>query len=175
MAFTTEKILEGSPRYIGALAEHIVTTFSNDGYEAELEELDMGSYEVSLREKGNMFKSIAGMKSALKVTMKPQDGQIYIKAGIGIFGKQALTVAVAALMWWPLLVTQVWALVKQSKLDDRVVEAVELELYRLKKIDDNMYDLDLSETLVRRFCVNCGTELGEGRFCPNCGTEAMIQ
>ena len=53
--------------------------------------------------------------------IKPQNGIIHIDAGIGQYGERAAVAGLAALAAWPLAITQIWGLVKQSNLDDKAV------------------------------------------------------
>lgn len=176
MNFAIEKILDGDAKYIPELAERIATVFSNDGYDVESEELAMGIFEILLYEKGGVFKIVAGMKTALKITLKPQDGKIYIKVDLGLFAKKSLTVtAIMSMVWWPLFVRQIWATVRQLKIDSKAMKIAEQELIMLQEKDNSIYNENIDYLIenkpIKRFCTNCGNEMGIGRFCPNCGKE----
>ena len=72
-----------------------------------------------------MFKAVLGLKSALKVSLIPKDNAIAFEAGIGIFGQQAIPTIISMLFFWPVLITQIWGIVQQSKLDDKALEIAE--------------------------------------------------
>ena len=83
--FNTKKILLGSASLIPAIATRIQEEFQKDGYEVAMDALSSGGYDISIT-KGGVFKAVLGMKTALKVTLLPQDGNINFEAGIGIWG-----------------------------------------------------------------------------------------
>lgn len=182
--FKSERMLYGDPKYIPDIGNAICESFKQDGFEVVIEELVSGGVDISLS-KGNMFKAIIGMKSALKVNIVPKDGNIFIKAGVGIFGQQAVPTIVTLALFWPLIITQVWGIVRQSKLDDRAVEIAQAELSSLQcmelqnsqeytEVPDNLKITDTQEDKENsvRFCTSCGTKTeGDSKFCPNCGAE----
>lgn len=130
--FTSEKILYGNPKYIPVMGERICQEFARDGFETNMEDMAGGGVDISLA-KGGKFKAALGMKSALKVTIAPRNGTIHIKAGVGIFGQQLLPSAITVLVFWPVIVAQVWGMVQQSKLDDRAIALAEDELAHQKE------------------------------------------
>ena len=62
--FCTKKILYGSTALIPAIASSIREKFQNDGYEVAMDALSSGGYDISIT-KGNIFKAVLGMKTAL--------------------------------------------------------------------------------------------------------------
>ena len=136
--FESDKELIGSPKYIPQLAEKICQTFAADGFETSKEITSVGSCDISLY-KGGLFKAVLGMKSALKVTISPQNDNIYIKAGVGIFGQQAIPTVITMLVFWPVLLAQIWGMVQQSKLDDLAINIAEEELNRLMQNECTQY------------------------------------
>ncbi|MGN0187981.1 MAG: zinc ribbon domain-containing protein, partial [Candidatus Cryptobacteroides sp.] len=87
--FNTKKTLYGPASVIPEIASAIRDDFSKDGYEVSMDALSSGGYDISIT-KGGIFKAVLGMKTALKVTILPQDGRIRFEAGVGIFGQQAI-------------------------------------------------------------------------------------
>lgn len=181
--FNSEKTLCGNPKYISAIGKTICDIFGRDGYETCMNELVTGGVDISIS-KGGLFKAIIGMKSALKISIVPQNDNIFIKAGVGIFGQQAVPTIITMALFWPLIITQVWGLIRQSKLDDKAIEIAEAELSRLEIMDRMNPTLDDdpnnipsgSEVLFAKskpkFCTNCGNPIEEGsRFCSKCGAE----
>lgn len=162
--FNTKKTLFASPALIPAIAEQITRDFQAEGYEAISETLTSGGAEVSVS-KGGMFKSVVGMKTALKISLTPQNGSIVFDAGVGIFGKQLVPTLVMWYVGWPILLTQIWGLIQQSKLDDKALTIAE------KVIADSgeMANEDTPLSAAYRFCTACGTKnLETANSCCGC-------
>lgn len=160
-AFNTKEVLFGSPSLIPTIAKCIRDEFQKDGYQVSMDALTSGGYDISIT-KGNMFKAVLGMKTALKITLLPQGESINFNAGIGIFGKMIVP---TLLMWyvaWPVLITQIWGLVEQSKIDDRalnIAKGVVAGGSPVAAAHDS-----------KRFCTACGKEnSATARFCSACG------
>ena len=161
--FSTSKVLNGDPALIPEIADRIVREFQMEGFTAKSDSYAGGVYDISLA-KGDAFKAVLGMKSALKVSLTPQGYAIHINAGVGIFGQQAIPTAITMFVFWPVLIPQIWGLVQQSKLDDRAIAIAEQVV---------MENSRASYANARSsFCPNCGNKVSENaRFCPNCGNE----
>ena len=163
--FNTKKTLFASPALIPAIAEQITRDFQAEGYEAISETLTSGGAEVSVS-KGGMFKSVVGMKTALKISLTPQNRSIVFDAGVGIFGKQLVPTLVMWYVGWPILLTQIWGLIQQSKLDDKALTIAE------KVIADSgeTANEDTPLSAAYRFCTACGTKnLETANSCCGCG------
>lgn len=162
--FNTKKILYGSPSLIPTIANCIQEQFQNDGYEVAMDALSSGGYDISIT-KGGFFKAILGMKTALKITLLPQGGNINFDAGVGIFGKQIIPTLIMWYVAWPVLLTQIWGMVQQSKLDDEALRIAEDVVNR-----SNNNDISTTNSLGNKFCTNCGTKNTESaKFCCGCG------
>lgn len=146
--FSTKKVLYGSPSLIPTIANSIQNEFQNEGYKVSMDALSSGGYDISIT-KGGIFKAVLGMKTALKITLLPQGNNIYFEAGIGIWGQQVIPTIISMLFFWPVLITQIWGMVKQAKLDNKALE--------------------IANDVVCRNNVNCGTNISGGKFCTNCG------
>lgn len=118
--FNTKAILRGDTRSIPVIADRICKEFKDEGYEGYRDSLDDGSIDISIA-KGDFFKSVLGMDTALKIRLIPVDNTISFDAGIGIFGKQSVPTAISMFFVWPLILTHLWGLVQQSKLDDKAL------------------------------------------------------
>ena len=159
--FNTKKILYGSPSLIPTIANNLQSNFQADGYDVTIDALSSGGYDISIA-KGNMFKAILGMKTALKITLLPQNGNIYFEAGVGIFGKQIIPTLVMWYVAWPVLLTQIWGMVQQSKLDDKALEIAQDTIM--------MNNATSSTSTGSKFCPYCGTENpADAKFCKNDG------
>ena len=155
--FNTKKILYGSTSLIPTIANRIQEEFQNDGYEVTMDTLSSGGYDISIT-KGGVFKAVLGMKTALKVTLLPQGSNIHFEAGVGIWGQQAIPTVISMLFFWPVLITQIWGMVQQSKLDDKALEIAQ---------DTIMMNKGTASTSIgSKFCPYCGTENpADANFC----------
>lgn len=162
--FITKKILNGSTSLIPTIANRIQEDFQNDGFDIAMDALSSGGYDISIT-KGGLFKAVLGMKTALKVTLLPFDGKIRFEAGVGIFGQQAIPTVISMLFFWPVLLTQIWGMVEQSKLDDRALQTAQDIIARSSYT--SLPDLGSGTS---KFCTACGAPVGEqAKFCPQCG------
>lgn len=78
--FKSTKTFFASPEIIPAIVKDITGTFTNEGYQVQAQDLISGGYDISIT-KGNMFKAVLGMKTALKVHIYPANEQIRVDAG----------------------------------------------------------------------------------------------
>ena len=162
--FSTKKILYGSTSLIPTIANRIQEEFQRDGYEVAMDALSSGGYDISIT-KGGLFKAVLGMKTALKVTLLPQGSSIHFEAGVGIWGQQAIPTVISMLFFWPVLLTQIWGMVEQSKLDDKALEIAEGVVY----MNSNNGAASASSA-GSKFCTSCGTQNAESaNFCSGCG------
>ena len=130
-AFTTKKTLYGSPSQIPAIAEQIRQAFAADGYEVRIDNPANGQ-EIYIT-KGGFVKAALGLRSALKVTMKPtRDGNINFEAGVSIFKQQFVPTVITMCFFSPVVIAQIWGMIKQSKLDEKAVLVAERALYQTR-------------------------------------------
>ena len=151
---------------IPTIANRILEEFQNDGYEVAMDALSSGGYDISIT-RGGVFKAVLGMKTALKVTLLPQGSNIHFEAGVGIWGQQAIPTVISMLFFWPVLITQIWGMVEQSKLDDKALEIAQDVICMNNHVGSPHSD----NNVCGKFCTKCGTKLdGSSKFCSNCGT-----
>lgn len=161
--FKTSKLLHGNPSLIPLISEKIAGEFKNDEYEVTVIDLTTGGKEVSIT-KGGMFKAIIGMKTALKIKLVPKDNRIQFDAGVGIFGLQAIPAAIALFVTWPVILTQIWGLIQQSKLDDKALDVAEREIY-----NDSSVNYQQEQYV---YCPHDGKRIpANSEYCPYCGTK----
>ena len=110
--FKSTKTFFASPEIIPAIVKDITGTFTNEGYQVQAQDLISGGYDISIT-KGNMFKAVLGMKTALKVHIYPANEQIRVDAGVGIFGQQAVPTLISMFLFWPVLITQISGMIAQ--------------------------------------------------------------
>lgn len=163
--YSTQKLLEASASQIPEIAEAIRQDFANDGFEVNVDTLLSGGRDISIT-KGNLFKAVLGMRSALKITLSPRADGVFFDANVGIYGQQAIPTIISMLFFWPVLLTQIWGLIEQSALDDRALEVAE------EAIGKN--SVSASSKASTKFCTNCGVKvLDYIKFCPNCGIKII--
>lgn len=173
--FNTKTLLNGNPALIPAIADRICQEFGLDGYEINRENLLSGGVDISVT-KGGFFKAVLGMKTALKITLVPQNNAISFDAGVGIFGQQIIPTVIMYFIAWPVLLTRIWGLVQQSALDDKALAAAQAVI---REQGGHTYAAgpipapipEAVPTGTPKFCTNCGARLSENaRFCSNCGS-----
>jgi hypothetical protein len=159
--FKSEKTFFADASLMNGVAEAIENEFKNDSFEVQMIQLGTGGYDISVA-KGNIFKAILGMKSALKIIVEPVPHGIHVKASVGIFGQQAIPSAITLFIAWPVLVTQIWGMVEQSKLDDKAILVAENYINAHSSDDDSNF----------KFCPHCGTKQPVSNCkCEKCGRE----
>ena len=132
-AFTTKKTLYGNASQIPAVAEQIRQSFATDGYEVRIDNPANGQ-EIYIT-KGGFVKAAIGLRSALKVTIKPtRDGNINFEAGVSIFKQQFVPTVITMCFFLPVVIAQIWGMIKQSKLDEKAVAIAEQALYQTRTI-----------------------------------------
>ena len=163
MAFSSCRTFRVSPDYIPAMADDLQHDLRNEEFEVSHEELLGGNAVVSIT-KGGFFKAVVGMKTSLRITLTGMGDRIKVSADVGIFGQQAVPTVISMLFFWPVLITQIWGLVRQSKLDDHVIDLVEKSLadHRSKTKQEQSG----GEAVV--LCPKCHVRV-KGSFCSACG------
>ncbi len=169
--YSKKKLLAAHPSQINAIAEAIQADFMRDGFEVNVDTLMSGGKDISIT-KGNLFKAVLGMRSALKVTLMPQTDGVLFDANVGIFGQQAIPTVISMFFFWPVLITQIWGLVEQSSLDDRALTIAEQAIAGSSPSLAPASSFSSSLTSANKFCTNCGAKLdGTSKFCSNCGAK----
>lgn len=168
--YSKKKLLAAHSSQINAIAEAIQDDFVRDGFEVNVDTLMSGGKDISIT-KGNLFKAVLGMRSALKVTLVPQTDGVLFDANVGIYGQQAIPTVISMLFFWPVLITQIWGLVEQSSLDDRALALAEQAIAGGSTSSfTNASSFASSYSGTPKFCTNCGTKTdGTSKFCPECG------
>lgn len=186
MDFNKKLTLNGNPSLIPQIAERIRDVFQADGYEVSVQELYNGGVDISLS-KGGVFKMILGMKTALKVTMLPQGNLIDFDAKVGIFEQQVIPTVIMLFIMWPVVLTQIWGLIKQSQLDDNVLAVANQVILENPSMGgcpppppfeaspsdveaDAFVSSPINGEADVRFCTECGAVVAsDASFCPSCG------
>ena len=162
--YNTKKLLKADTMQIDAIAGAICDEFRNDGFDVMADDLLSNGKDISIT-KGGIFKAVLGMRSALKITLIPQTDGMLFNANVGIFGQQVIPGVISLFFFWPVLLTQIWGLVKQSKLDDRALAIAEQAAKETApSAPTTLLDQDV------KYCTNCGHPMPQSaKFCPECG------
>jgi hypothetical protein len=112
---------------LAPVAQEVMRYFESQDYEAAETHLPAGGVQVSIR-RGGTFKAIIGMKTALNIKIEPVEGGTQVDAGVGIFGQQAIPTMITALVFWPVIIAQVWNMAQEAKLDEEALGVAEESL-----------------------------------------------
>ena len=149
--------------------------FEHQGYAVQAQETAAGGF-ISLT-KGGLFETVAGLKTGLNITLTRVRGAIEVKMEVGIFGKQALPTAISVLVFWPVVIPQIYGLIQQNKLDTEAYSVIEDAIRYYERSDTGRgagefcpyCGSDIPAGSV--FCDRCGRKVAEELVCPKCGTE----
>jgi hypothetical protein len=175
--FKSTKILPYFTDDYTQVVTEVIEYFKAQAYEVTASKNMDESWNISIS-KGGTFKSILGMKSSLNVQVKNFGQGTYVEAGVGIFGQQAIPTAISMFIAWPILITQIWGLVKQANLDDEAIDCIEKSLkLHATPITSNAGAPQPNATVSYqnmnsnfKFCSQCGAQLPSNcKFCSNCG------
>jgi hypothetical protein len=125
--FNSSKTVPYVVEDLAPVAQEVMAHFESQDYEVTETHIPTGGVQVSIR-RGGTFKAIIGMKTALNIKIEPQSNGTRIEAGVGIFGQQAIPTAITLLVFWPVLVAQVWNMAQEAKLDEEALGVVEESL-----------------------------------------------
>src|SRR5215216_3489072 len=112
---------------VAPVAQDVMRHFEDQDFEVTETNIPTGGVQVSIR-KGGTFKAIIGMKSALNIKIEPVANGTTVDAGVGIFGQQAIPTAITLLVFWPVIIAQVWNMAQESNLDDEALDVAEESL-----------------------------------------------
>jgi hypothetical protein len=112
---------------VAPVAQDVMDHFEQQDYEVTETNIPTGGVQVSIR-KGGTFKAIIGMKTALNIKIEPVANGTTVDAGVGIFGQQAIPTAITLLVFWPVIIAQVWNMAQESNLDDEALRVAEESL-----------------------------------------------
>jgi hypothetical protein len=112
---------------LAPVAQDVMRHFEQQDYEVTETPISTGGVQVSIR-RGGTFKAIIGMKTALNIKIEPVANGTTVEAGVGIFGQQAIPTAITLLVFWPVLIAQVWNMAQESKLDEEALRVAEESL-----------------------------------------------
>ena len=77
----------------------------------------------------------------------------------------AIPTVISMLFFWPVLITQIWGMVEQSKLDDKALDIAKDVVYM-----NNNNGAGATTSNGSKFCTGCGIQNAESaNFCCGCG------
>lgn len=125
--FVSKKTFNANPALIPTIADRILEHFKGEGYEVNSENTD--SIVTLFLTKGDVFKTIAGLKTGLVVKISPIGAnQIDIVSSIDSFKERGKAMAAGAaagfLLALPLAIPSIIGAVKQAHLDEKPIEIV---------------------------------------------------
>jgi hypothetical protein len=112
---------------LAPVAQDVMDHFEKQDFEVTETNIPTGGTQVSIR-RGGTFKAIIGMKSALNIKIEPVSNGTTVEAGVGIFGQQAIPTAITLLVFWPVIIAQVWNMAQEAKLDEEALKVAEESL-----------------------------------------------
>src|SRR3712207_954961 len=125
--FSTSRTVPYRVEDLSSVAQDVMDHFEQQGFEVTETHLPAGGVQVSIR-KGGTFKAIIGLRSALNIKIEPAANGTRVQAGVGIFGQQAVPTAITLLVFWPVVVAQVWNMAQESRLDEEALGVAEESL-----------------------------------------------
>lgn len=153
--FHSSKLIAAPESATAAMEQNISTFFEKQGYKVSSDRLFGGGRMVSIT-KGGIFKAVMGLRTSLNIKLIPQNDGILVDASVGIFGQEIIPTMITMFMFWPVILPQIWGLVKQAKLDDKAIALAEEAVGKTT------------------LCTNCGeTMMYGGNFCPACGNKII--
>jgi hypothetical protein len=112
---------------LAPVAQDVMRHFEQQDYEVTETPISTGGVQVSIR-RGGTFKAIIGLKTALNIKIEPVANGTNVEAGVGIFGQQAIPTAITLLVFWPVIIAQVWNMAQEAKLDEEALRVAEESL-----------------------------------------------
>ena len=125
--FNSSKTVPYVVEDLGPVAQDVMGHFEQQDYEVIETNIPTGGTQVSIR-RGGTFKAIIGMKTALNIKIEPVANGTTVQAGVGIFGQQAIPTAITLLVFWPVIIAQVWNMAQEAKLDEEALRVAEESL-----------------------------------------------
>lgn len=121
--FKSSRIFYHVSAYTDQVATNVMDKLRQQEYEVTGVKMPSGDWDISIK-KGNLLKAVLGLQTALKINLSNTAPHVCVKAGVGIFGQQAIPTILTVCVWWPFAITQIWGIIKQSKLDQTVLDTI---------------------------------------------------
>ncbi len=166
--FKTQKRFWTVVEDLSPVADAVQSHFSAKGFQVASVRTATGAWDIDVTKSGT-FRTVSGLNTSLKIRIESLDDSVMARAGIGILGAQVLPTAIALLVFWPVVVTQVWGVVRAAKLDDEALMVIETALSTGSSgAVPGAYGTPAAPTAT--FCPSCGAaRAGTAKFCVSCG------
>lgn len=122
--FKSSRLFYNAASYTDTAASNLMTSLRYEGFEVDGIKLPSGDWDISVK-KGNLFKAILGLQTALKITISPAHPHVLVKAGIGILGQQAIPAVLTFCVGWIFAIPQLWGIYKQCQFDELVMNKLQ--------------------------------------------------
>ena len=127
--FDSAKVFPYTVENLEPVAQDVMTHFQERDFDVTGSPIPTGGQFVSIN-KGGMFKAVAGMRTGLNIELVPMANGTQVSAKAGIFGRQAVAGTVTLLVFWPLIIPQIWGMAQNSGLDEEALNVAEDSLKR---------------------------------------------
>jgi hypothetical protein len=125
--FNSSKTVPYFVEDLAPVAQDVMRHFESQDFEVTETNIPTGGVQVSIR-RGGIFKAIIGLKTALNIKIEPVANGTTLEAGVGIFGQQAVPTAITLLVFWPVIIAQVWNMAQEANLDEEALRVAEESL-----------------------------------------------
>ena len=169
----SKRSFDTSLKDLSGVISYFADYFEGKGYIVSTEDTATGAF-ISMT-KGGIFKSISGMKTGLNITLTQNDGSIEAAMEVGIFGKQLLPSAISMLVFWPMLIPQIYGLIQQNNLDKEAYQVISDAIRHCEHHSNDRPDSNFCPYCGKQipagsvFCPGCGKNVSDEVVCPNCG------
>jgi hypothetical protein len=125
--FRTEKRIDAvlDQEGVQSVAADVANHFEGLEYEVDTIPLeDKEGLMVSIT-RGGFFRTVLGQKTALNVSIWSTADSTNVDADVGLFKSQGIPTLITVFIFWPVILGQIWGLVRESKIDDEAVAVAE--------------------------------------------------
>lgn len=153
------------------VGEDVIKHFQGRGFDAAGQQGLAAGWDISVGDSGQasgIFKTVLGLRTAMKIQIDPSPNGTQVIAGVGVFGSQVIPALLTYFVAWPVLLTQISGLMQNAKLDDEAIRIVGDSL----RLHAGQVGDAISPAVAQGFCTSCGGKLSPGaKFCTQCGTK----
>ena len=139
--FETTRIVPLVVSDLTPVGEAVMEHYRRQEYAVSGSRLASGGWHISIQ-KGDWFRMLLGLKTALNIRIEPFGANTRVSAGIGIFELQVVPTVITLFVFTPVILGQIWGIVQQQKLDEEAVRFVEDRLALHHQQADFYEDLD---------------------------------
>lgn len=169
--FHSERKFQTDCQNLELVAKDVESHFQAKGFEVQRQSTITGGWNVGVS-KGNLFKAVLGMRTALNIEIERTGAFVAVKAGVGVLGQQAVPTAITWFIAWPVAFAQIWGLIQQSKLDEEAIEVAARSLAAHSSGAAGPAPAGAEGAPDGEFCTACGKPLTPAaKFCPECGAK----